>query len=170
VRRFNELYNWDSYMISLGLLEDGQVDIVKSMVINFAFCIEHYGKILNANRSYYLCRSQPPFLTDMAIKVFDKIKHEAGAIDFLRMATHAAIKEYYNVWMSEPRHDPVSGLSRYRPDGLGVPPETEASHFVHILTPFAKKNNMSLYDFVEAYNHQKVSEPELDEYFLHPPT
>jgi alpha,alpha-trehalase len=46
--RFNELYGWDSYMESLGLLASNRVDLAKSMVINFCFCIEHYGKILNA--------------------------------------------------------------------------------------------------------------------------
>jgi alpha,alpha-trehalase len=165
--RFNELYGWDSYMESLGLIENGRHDLAKSMVINFAFCIQHYGKILNANRSYYLTRSQPPFLTDMALKVYEKIKHEPGAIDFLCLAIRAAIKEYYNVWMSEPRLDKVSGLSRYRPDGMGVPPETEASHFVHILTPYAKKHGMTFEEFVEAYNTDKVKEPALDDYFLH---
>jgi alpha,alpha-trehalase len=165
--RFNELYGWDSYMTSLGLLIHGRVDLCKAMVQNFCFCIKHYGKILNANRSYYLCRSQPPFLTDMALRVYEKIKHVPGAKDFLRIAILAAIKEYYNVWMAEPRYDPVSGLSRYRPEGLGVPPETEASHFVHILTPFAKKHHMSFDQFVHAYNTDQVQEPELDEYFLH---
>ncbi|KIV83023.1 hypothetical protein PV11_05084 [Exophiala sideris] len=165
--RFNELYGWDSYMESIGLLENGKVDMARSMVVNFTFCIQHYGKILNANRSYYLTRSQPPFLTDMALKVYEKIKHEPGALDFLRMALCAAIKEYYSVWMSAPRFDPVTGLSRYRPDGAGVPPETEASHFVHILTPYAKKHGMSFEEFVQAYNEERVKEPDLDDYFLH---
>jgi alpha,alpha-trehalase len=165
--RFNELYGWDSYMASIGLIENDRVDLAKSMAINFAFCIQHYGKILNANRSYYLCRSQPPFLTDMAMRIYDKIKHEDGAMDFLRLTIRAAIKEYYNVWTAEPRYDPVTGLSRYRPGGMGVPPETEASHFVHILTPYAKKHNMTFDQFVRAYNNDEVKEPDLDEYFLH---
>jgi alpha,alpha-trehalase len=165
--RFNELYGWDSYMESLGLIENDKIDLAKSMVINFCFCIQHYGKILNANRSYYLCRSQPPFLTDMAMRVYDKIKHQDGALDFLKLAIRAAIKEYYNVWTSTPRYDSITGLSRYRPDGKGVPPETEASHFVHILTPYANKHNMTFDEFVKAYNADEVSEPELDEYFLH---
>ena len=165
--RFNELYGWDSYMCSLGLLIHGRVELCKWMVQNFCFCIKHYGKILNANRSYYLCRAQPPFLTDMAIRVYEKIEHDPGAEEFLRISTLAAIKEYYSVWMAEPRYDPVTGLSRYRPEGLGVPPETEASHFVHILTPFAKKYNMTFDQFVNAYNTDQVHEPDLDEYFLH---
>jgi alpha,alpha-trehalase len=165
--RFNELYGWDSYMESLGLLINGRVDLVKSMVIHFCFCIKHYNKILNANRTYYLCRSQPPFLTDMALRVYERIKHEPGAKDFLREAMLAAIKEYHSVWMSAPRLDPVTGLSRYRPGGLGVPPETEATHFKHVLKPFADKHNMTFEQFVDAYNYQRVKEPWLDQYFLH---
>ncbi|KAL5340482.1 trehalase-domain-containing protein [Aspergillus crustosus] len=165
--RFNELYGWDSYMESLGLLASNRVDLAKAMVVNFCFCIKHYAKILNANRSYYLNRSQPPFLTDMALRVYERIKNEPGALDFLREATLAAIKEYYSVWMTEPRLDTVSGLSRYRPLGFGVPPETEASHFTHLLTPYAEKYGMEFKEFVQAYNTGKVQEPDLDEYFLH---
>jgi alpha,alpha-trehalase len=165
--RFNELYGWDSYMESLGLLINDRVDLVKPMVQHFCFCIKHYNKILNANRTYYLCRSQPPFLTDMALRVYERIKHEPGAMDFLREAILAAIKEYNSVWMSAPRLDPVTGLSRYRPGGLGVPPETEATHFKHVLEPYAKKYNMTFEEFVDAYNYQRVTEPELDSYFLH---
>lgn len=165
--RFNELYGWDSYMESLGLLVNDKVHLAKGMVQNFCFCIEHYGKILNANRSYYLCRSQPPFLTDMSLRVYEKIKHETGAVDFLRTAILAAIKEYHSVWMAEPRYDPVTGLSRYRPEGLGVPPETEATHFTHILEPYAKKHGITFEEFVDAYNNGRISEPALDEYFLH---
>ncbi|KAF2084340.1 glycoside hydrolase family 37 protein [Saccharata proteae CBS 121410] len=165
--RFNELYGWDSYMESLGLLTNNRVDLVKSMVQNFCFCIKHYGKILNGNRTYYLCRSQPPFLTDMTLRVYDRIKHDPGADEFLRTALLAAIKEYYSVWMNDPRLDRESGLSRYRPGGIGVPPETEASHFVHVLQPYAQKYGMTFEEFVDAYNYRRVSEPDLDVYFLH---
>lgn len=165
--RFNELYGWDSYMESLGLIASDRVDLAKAMVINFCFCIKHYGKILNANRSYYLLRSQPPFLTDMALRVYDKIKTQPDALEFLRKAILAAIKEYYSVWTAEPRYDKETGLSRYRPQGLGVPPETEPTHFLHLLTPYAEKYGMTFKEFVQAYNDGKIKEPELDEYFLH---
>lgn len=154
-------------MMSLGLILDERVDLAKSMVINFCFEIEHYGKILNANRSYYLSRSQPPFLTDMAIRVYKKIEHEPDAKEFLRTSTLAAIKEYFTVWMSAPRYDSQTGLSRYRPDGIGVPPETEPSHFDSTLTPYVKKYNLSMDEFIQKYNDGEIKEPELDEYFLH---
>ncbi|RPA97713.1 neutral trehalase [Choiromyces venosus 120613-1] len=165
--RFNELYGWDSYMIAIGLLLDGKIDLSKSMVIQFCFEIEHYGKILNANRSYYLSRSQPPFLTDMALLVYQKIQHETGSLEFLRKAVLAAIKEYFTVWMADPRLDRVTGLSRYRPDGIGVPPETEPSHFDSTLRPYAEKHGLSIDDFIVAYNDGTIKESELDTYFLH---
>lgn len=167
--RFNELYGWDSYLMTLGLLETGTVDIARGMVEHFIFEIEHYGKILNANRSYYLCRSQPPFLTDMALLVFDRIggKDNIVAIDFLKRAYKAAIREYWNVWMSKPRYDEESGLSCFHPDGVGIPPETEPEHFDTILFPYAKKYNVSLEEFRRMYNENEVSEPALDEFFLH---
>lgn len=165
--RFNELYGWDSYMASLGLLIHDRVDLCKSMVENFCFCIEHYGKILNANRSYYLGRSQPPFLTDMTARVYTRISHLPGSLEFLRLGTLAAIKEYYSVWMAEPRFDQTTGLSRYRPVGVGVPPETEATHFKNVLDPYAAKHGITFEKFVHDYNLGIIKEPELDVYFLH---
>ncbi|CCH61573.1 hypothetical protein TBLA_0F00290 [Henningerozyma blattae CBS 6284] len=167
--RFNELYGWDSYLIALGLLESNKVDVARGMVEHFIFEIEHYGKILNANRSYYLCRSQPPFLTDMALAVFEKIggKSNPSAIRFLKKSFATAIKEYKTVWMAEPRLDPITGLSRYHPDGLGIPPETEPEHFDAILTPYAKKHNVTIPEFRDLYNDGTIKEPALDEFFLH---
>ncbi|GMM36743.1 alpha,alpha-trehalase [Saccharomycopsis crataegensis] len=167
--RFNELYGWDSYMISLGCLIDNRVDLAQGMVEHFIFQINHYGKILNANRSYYLCRSQPPFLTDMAIKVYNKLlengDNPGAAKEFLERAMVAAIKEYKTVWTCEPRIDVTTGLSCYHPDGLGIPPETESTHFDALLSPYAEKRGVSLTEFQKLYNDQKISEPELDEYF-----
>lgn len=114
---FNEFYGWDSYVAALGLLINDKVEIAKSIVLNFCFCSEHYGLILNANRFYYLDRSQPPFLTDLTLRVYDRIKHEPGATEFLHRAILAAIKEYHQVWMSASRFDPSTGLSRYYPQG-----------------------------------------------------
>lgn len=178
--RFNELYGWDSYMATLGLLINDRVDLCEAMVKHFCFSIRHYGKILNANRSYYLRRSQPPFLTDMALRTYEKIEHQPHGLDFIREAFLASIKDYYCTWMSAPRYDPESGLSRYHPGGRGVPPETEATHFLHILQPYADKYGLTFEKFVHRYNYghieglnaekQKMWEHdqrELNEYFRH---
>lgn len=144
--RFNELYNWDSYFITLGLVVDGMSDMAKGIVEHFIFQIRHYGKVLNGNRTYYLMRAQPPFLTDMALQVYSRMDpaKEDENKEWLKLAICAAIKEYHTVWMSQPRRDPKTGLSRYRPEGRGVPPETEASHFTHVLRPYAEKYGCSV--------------------------
>ncbi|RKP24335.1 neutral trehalase [Syncephalis pseudoplumigaleata] len=167
--RFNEMYGWDSYFEALGLLADGRVELARGMVDNFAYQIRHYGKILNANRSYYLTRSQPPFLTDMALKVYERLPTDTPEenLAWLTGAMHAAFKEYHTVWMAEPRYDPVSGLSCYHPTGIGMPPETEASHFDHLLEPYARKLGLTLAEFAAGYNDGSIKEPELDAYFVH---
>lgn len=69
--------------------------------------------------------------------------------------------------MVEPALDTVTGLSRYRPAGRGIPPETEASHFTHLLQPYATKLGKSVNEYIDGYNDGSIQEPELDEYFLH---
>ncbi|CAK7907847.1 cytosolic neutral trehalase [[Candida] anglica] len=179
--RFNELYGWDSYMETLGLLVTAteqnteRLRLCRGMAENFIYEIFYYGKILNANRSYYLGRSQPPFLTDMAIRIYEKTMEiykgnefvEQDARDFLLRATQAAIKEYNSIWCSEPRLDIATGLSCYHPEGKGIPPETEATHFDSVLEPYATKHKCTKAEFIELYNDGKVHEPALDEYFLH---
>ena len=103
--RFNELYNWDSYFIALGLLEDGRLDLAKGPVDHFIFEIQHYHKIMNGNRTYYLLRSQPPFFTDFTRRVYERMlsdqpEHKAQHKAWLHRALCAAIKEYHMVWMS----------------------------------------------------------------------
>ncbi|KAG0343337.1 alpha,alpha-trehalase nth1 [Podila humilis] len=167
--RFNEMYGWDSYFEALGLLADGRLELAKGMVDNFVYEIQHYGKILNANRSYYLTRTQPPFLTDMVLKVYDRLPHvlEAENKQWLAVALTAAIKEYFTVWMSQPRYDPETGLSRFYSEGVGMPPETEATHFDHVIKPFADAKGLSIEEYGRRYNNAEILEPELDTYFKH---
>ncbi|KAJ2859337.1 alpha,alpha-trehalase nth1 [Coemansia aciculifera] len=162
--RFNEQYGWDSYFEALGLLADGRVQLAKNMVDNFVYEIQHYGKILNANRSYYLTRSQPPFLTDMALKVYDALD---GNIEWLRGALSAAITEYLTVWTCKPRLDPATGLSCYHPTGIGMPPETESTHFDHIVAPYAERLGIEVSEYKRLYAADAIHEPELDAYFVH---
>ncbi len=63
--RFREMYYWDSYFTMLGLKADGQGALIDSMIDDFVSLIERYGHVPNGTRSYYLSRSQPPFLYAM---------------------------------------------------------------------------------------------------------
>jgi len=63
--RFREVYYWDSYFTMLGLVRGGRTDLVRDMLDNFAWLIARFGHIPNGNRTYYLSRSQPPYLAAM---------------------------------------------------------------------------------------------------------
>ena len=121
--RFNEMYGWDSYFIIRGLVQDGRVDLARDMVENFFFEIDRYASVLNANRTYFLTRSQPPFLTSMILAVYEAEK-AAGHddLDWLRKAYAHASKDY-ELWVHDPHLAGSTGLSRYYDFGEGPVPE-----------------------------------------------
>ena len=129
--RFNEMYGWDSYFIALGLLHDGKADLAKAMLNHQVYQIRFYGKVLNANRSYYLTRSQPPFLTRFLKAI---LKHGSQPQQWIEEVLRTAMHEYAHVWTKEPRLT-QTGLSRYYGEGLGQPPETEPGHYDAIHNP-----------------------------------
>lgn len=63
--RFDEVYYWDSYFTMLGLEADGRHASVRDFCRNFVHLVRQYGHVPNGNRTYYLSRSQPPFLSAM---------------------------------------------------------------------------------------------------------
>ena len=162
--RFNEMYGWDSFFEAIGLLADGRVDLARAMVDNFIYEIQHYGKILNANRSYYLNRSQPPFLTSMIRAVYDQLRANNESKKWLRGALQAAITEYEEVWQSSERRTEL-GLNHYAGSGHGIPPEVEKGHFNFILAPAAKRHRTSIAKLQSDYEVGKLKDPELDEFF-----
>ncbi|HEX8389196.1 MAG TPA: alpha,alpha-trehalase TreF, partial [Sphingomonas sp.] len=60
--RFREMYYWDSYFTMIGLEADGLSHLTSAMIENFVSLVERYGHVPNGTRTYYLSRSQPPFL------------------------------------------------------------------------------------------------------------
>ncbi len=161
--RFNEMYGWDSYFESIGLLIDGKVELVKAMADNFQYEIENYGKILNANRSYYLTRTQPPFYTSLIREVFEITQDK----EWLKSHLTTAIKEYETVWMVEGKRLTDNGLNRYLAEGIGFPPECEEGHFDSIIKPFADELNRSIRDYEKDYANGIISNDALDTYFIH---
>jgi alpha,alpha-trehalase len=100
--RFNEMYGWDSYFIIRGLIEDKRIALARGMVENFFFELEHYGTVLNANRTYFLTRSQPPFLTSMIMAVYQAEKADGREDrDFLERGYRLASKDY-EMWNRTP--------------------------------------------------------------------
>jgi alpha,alpha-trehalase len=122
--RFNEMYGWDSYFIVRGLIEDKRIALARGVVENFFFEIEHYGTVLNANRTYFLTRSQPPFLTSMIMAVYNAEK-AAGQEDrdLLERGYRFASKDY-EMWNRDPHLAGDTGLSRYYDFGNGPAPES----------------------------------------------
>ncbi|OGU37098.1 MAG: trehalase [Ignavibacteria bacterium GWB2_35_6b] len=164
--RFNEMYGWDSYFESLGLIIDGRADLAKAMADNFIYEIEHYGKILNANRTYYLTRSQPPFLTSLAQAVYKKLPKNNESREWLSKLLNSCIKEYKTVWMSKYKLT-ENGLSRYYGTGIGLAPETEETQFDTLLKPFAEKAGLPLRDYHKKYLKREIIEPEIEEFIKH---
>ena len=127
--RFNEMYGWDSYFIVLGLEADHQEALAKDMVDNFLFEIENYGAVLNANRTYYLSRSQPPFLTSMIRAVYENPasfpstpQGRTDARAWLVRAYTLAEKDY-STWTRPEHKAGTTGLARYFDYGSGPVPE-----------------------------------------------
>ncbi len=125
--RFNEMYGWDSYFIIRGLLRAGRVELARGMVDNFFFEIEHYGAMLNANRTYYLTRSQPPFLSSMFVDVYratQQATRNDGPPDkaWLERA-YTDLDKDYEMWTRDPHLAGETGLSRYYDFGEGPPAE-----------------------------------------------
>ncbi len=164
--RFNELYGWDSYFIILGLLQDGRIDLACSILDNFLYEIGHYGAILNANRTYFISRSQPPLFTSMLIEVLKYLPENKSTDLFVEKALNAAIREYETVWR-HPDRETASGLTRYFGQNLKEPIEVEKGHFDSIYKKHSKKAEMNPAAFRKAYLNGEVQNEELDNYFVH---
>ena len=151
--RFNEMYGWDSYFIQVGLLRDGELELARGMVDNFIYEVERYGKVLNANRTYYLTRSQPPFLTQMTLGVYRQTHDKK----WLARAA-AAIEKYYRYWTDDSHLNNVTGLSRYLDLGEGPAPEVIADE--------RDAEGKTHYDRVREYfRSHKITDYDLDQYY-----
>jgi alpha,alpha-trehalase len=91
--RFREIYYWDSYFTMIGLGASGRLDLVESMVDNFAYLIDTVGFIPNGNRSYFLSRSQPPFFGAM-VSLYGQYNGVDAAAKYLPQ-----LQAEYDFWM-----------------------------------------------------------------------
>lgn len=151
--RFNEMYGWDSYFIQVGLLRDGELKLAKDMADNFLYEIQNYGKILNANRTYYLTRSQPPFLTQMLLGVYKKTQDRKWLSDAIPQ-----IETYYRYWTNEPHLTPETGLSRYYDTGEGPAPE--------VISAERNAQDLTHYDLVKQYfKTHEITDYDVSQYY-----
>lgn len=91
--RFQEIYYWDSYFTILGLQTSRKIDLIECIVDNFAHLITQFGYIPNGNRTYFLGRSQPPFLSLMV----DVLREEKG--DEILLKYLPVLEKEYEFWM-----------------------------------------------------------------------
>jgi alpha,alpha-trehalase len=133
--RFNEMYGWDSFFIQMGLLRDGELGLAKDLCDNFLYEIREYGKILNANRTYYLTRSQPPFLTEMLLAVYRKTQDRKWLADSI-----PAVETYYRYWISDPHLTPATAIGPTRRVSVG-PPTRSSQRYRRIATENAGRRS-----------------------------
>ncbi len=116
------------YLWSRSLVESGEVQMATNMVENMIYQIDHYGAVLNANRTYYLSRSQPPFLSVMISDVYRVTNDTAWLAKQV-----PSLEKFYQFWNGgdhavnvgkdgkENGRDEI--LSRYYAAGSGPAPE-----------------------------------------------
>lgn len=155
--RFNEMYGWDSYFIQVGLLRDKELVLAKDMADNFLYEVQNYGKVLNANRTYYLTRSQPPFLTQMVLGVY-KQTHDRKYLE----AALPEIENYYQFWITQAHLTPETALSRYWDMGEGPAPEVvsaerDAQGHTHyeLVKQYFQTHRINDYDVSQYYDRGK---------------
>ena len=139
--RFNEMFGWDSYFILLGLLRDGRVDLARGMVENFFYEIGNYGAVLNANRTYFLTRSQPPLLSSMIRAVYDaelardgSPANRARQKQWLARAYSYAHRDH-DFWLSTIHQAGDTGLARYLDIGAGPVPDIadHSNYYIEVI-------------------------------------
>lgn len=128
---FNEMYGWDSYFIVLGLVADHREQLALDMVNNALYEVRYYGGLLNANRTYYLTRSQPPFLSAMMAAVMDdpaSFSDARAKREWLARAYPLAVRNY-EIWTRKEHLAGSTGLSRYFDFGQGPVIEARNSDY-----------------------------------------
>lgn len=93
---YQEIYYWDTYFANVGFILWGKEDYAKTNVDNMLYLIETYGFMPNGNRTFYLNRSQPPFLSFMVKDVYEAIKD----VEWLKSA-YATLKKEYDFWQTK---------------------------------------------------------------------
>ncbi len=93
---FQEIYYWDTYFSNLGMIRLGKTEYAKSNVDNMLYMIEKYGHMPNGNRTFYLNRSQPPFLSKMVRDVFGEIKDKEWLL-----GAYKTLRKEYEFWQTK---------------------------------------------------------------------
>ncbi|GAT33602.1 alpha,alpha-trehalase [Terrimicrobium sacchariphilum] len=92
---FQELYYWDTYFTCLGLAATGRRDLALNNARNLLAEVERFGFVPNGNRTYYLSRSQSPYLAPLVGLVAEESSQDT---EFLQEAI-PLLKREYEFWV-----------------------------------------------------------------------
>lgn len=112
---FDELYYWDTYFTNIGLILDGKAMLAKNNTDNMLYMVNKYGYYPNGNRTFFLDRSQPPFLSVMVRDIYKYYNDKVWL-----SSAYETLKKEYDFWNTK-RILPT-GLNFYNP----VPQPEEA--------------------------------------------
>jgi alpha,alpha-trehalase len=99
----------DANYLNMALLIHGRADLVEHHIKNYAFSIERYGFVPNANDINCLTRSSAHFLPVTALKLYEK----TGDRQLLERVYAAVTREYRDYWLAS-HHSTPTGLSTFR--------------------------------------------------------
>lgn len=171
--RAPELPGWESYLIMLGLLGDGAVELARGLVDNALYSAEHYGAHLAANHSHYLGRAQPPLLPAMVRAVWQATPAEQRDPAWLARGLRAALEQYRNVWANDERRflalcrgsgEERTCLAHHAGAGSGEPPEAEPGQFAGLWRDLGRSLEAS---YVAGTLSRRDLTAELDRAFRH---
>jgi len=103
---FQELYYWDTYFTCVGLLATGRQELAIANARNLLAEVQRFGYVPNGNRTYYLSRSQPPYLAPLVGLIVDATDDR----DFLSEAIPLLRREY-EFWIARRTAEP--GLAHH---------------------------------------------------------
>lgn len=103
---FQEMYYWDTYFTNQGLKICGRYEQVKNNTNNMLYLVKCFGFMPNGNRTWFLDRSQPPFLSLMVRDVYEYDKDKK----WLKEA-YEILKIEYGFWQR--KRMTCTGLNQY---------------------------------------------------------
>lgn len=102
--RFRESYYWDSWWIIRGLLVCDMPTTAEYVLRNLLGDVVDFGFVPNGGRIYYLDRSQPPLLAEMAVSVIEYYGWSSSEGVSLLQEVYPILQKEYDWWMQ-----PTSG-------------------------------------------------------------
>jgi alpha,alpha-trehalase len=108
----NDQFYWDSYFTIIGIIKSNMTDMAKGMVENLVHLFERFNIVPMRNRYYSIGISQIPFLTSMAMEVYEVTKDK----EWIKKIILTAENELKGYWMNEDlteKHLVYFDLSRY---------------------------------------------------------